>query len=472
MALTNSSRRVFVPAVRAAALPQAQYDFVARGFALACFAVLLAANVSLFSPRIGGFPVRGILSAGVLVLAVILFTDAAREAVRKNLLLLALAAGLACLGIFVSIANDAPLEGIVRSVREVHLQAAVVIVVTAILAQVCGARACAYAIVAVIGTSAAVAVLQMFDVQSAWDLRLALGPLQNAEENALEPVFERRPTGLSYSPIQLATQLCLGFAAYAAVRDKLRRRPGERQPADPAMIVALLVFFVACVATATRSPILGGLVFLGLYLAWRRGSTLPLLLMLGGLAVYLAGPAILAAIQSSAPRVVTIDDNSAAARSVFVYYGVRLFLDNPLGYGLIFQPMGMWTGYWPDLYTMRGAKGTQTSQLHNYVLSMINIYGVGLLLFVPLVAKLLRRAGASLIFFVPYIVHIIFHNSGPLYSDIIIWFVVAAISAAAAPVETSRPGLQRTASRVRWRVRAREPAPAGAGAPVRRLGSR
>ncbi len=81
---------------------------------------------------------------------------------------------------------------------------------------------------------------------------------------------------------------------------------------------------------------------------------------------------------------------------------------------------------------MRGSRGTQENMLHNYVLSMINIYGVGILILVPLAIKLLIRTSVYLIFFIPYAVHILFHNSGPFYSDTIIWFVIAAIGVAAA----------------------------------------
>ncbi|CAA9496711.1 MAG: hypothetical protein AVDCRST_MAG44-508 [uncultured Sphingomonas sp.] len=438
MALTNNSRKVFAQAVPYGGhgvSAGSNHDVIARAFAAGCFALLLAANVVLFAPRIAGFPVRSVLSAGVLVFTFLLYTEDALAALKKNLLLLSLAVGLALLGILLSVINQAPFREILRSVTEVHLQAAVLILATATLARVCGARACVYAILGVIGVSGAVAVLQMMDVGAAWDLRLALGPLKETDE-PVRSVLERRPTGLSFSPIQLATQLCLVFAAYAAVRDKERQLTTAGRVADPAVLVALLLFFVACIATATRSPILGGVIFLGLYLAMKRGSALPVLLLFGGLVAYLAWPLLIGAIETSDPRMTSVDDNSASARSVFAYYGMRLFFDNPLGYGLAFQPTELWSGYWSDLYTMRGAKGTQTSQLHNYALSMLNIYGAGLLLFVPIVAKLLRRGSASLIFFVPYIVHIAFHNSGPLYSDIVIWFVFAAISAAGAAKES------------------------------------
>ena len=402
---------------------------ISRGFAVAIFAALVASVVALNAFKVGGVPIRGIATAGALVLAVIFYFDVAKMALKRNLLLLGLAAGLALLGVFVSVANGAPVGAILRSLAEVHVQAAITIMVAAILAQVAGARACAIAIVAVIGVSACVAVAQMLDMRWAWALRDVLGPLPDEEIEGLN-FIERRPTGLAYSPIQLSTHLCLAFAVFVAVRDKFRQKTGARATADPVVLLALLALFAACIASATRSPILGGLVFLAAYAVQRRTSWLPLFLILAAILAYVAWPLLMDIVQSNAPRVARTDDDSAAARITMVSYGLRLFADNPLGYGLAFAPMTLWTSYWQDLYMMPAPEGIRIHDLHNYVLNMLNIYGIGILLLAPLIAKLLRRAGGSLIFFIPYLVHILFHNSGPFYNDNVIWFVMAAIAAA------------------------------------------
>ena len=114
--------------------------------------------------EIGGFPIRGLAAAGVLLLTAVFFFDEARQALRRNLPVLALAAGLAVLGTFVSIVNGTPAGAILQSLTETHVQAAMMIMVAAVLAQVAGARACTFAIVAVIGISACVALAQMMDV--------------------------------------------------------------------------------------------------------------------------------------------------------------------------------------------------------------------------------------------------------------------------------------------------------------------
>lgn len=398
---------------------------IGRGVAVATFAALLMAGVAFNSFRIGGFPIRGLAAAGVLFLAVLFYSEVARAVLKRNLLLFALASGLALLGTFVSAVNGAPAAAILRELTEVHVQAAATIMVAAILARVAGARASAIAIVAVIGVSACVAVAQMMDVQPAWALRRALGPLPDEALEGLD-FADRRPSGLSYSPIQLSTHLCLAFAAFVAVRERLR----GSSAADPLVMPALFALFAASIACATRSPILGGFLFLAVYAVQRRHSWVPLFLVLGAIFAYFAWPLLIGALESNAPRVTRTDDNSAAARATLVYYGLRLFADNPLGYGFTFAPMTLWSSYWPDLYTMAAPRGTRENDLHNYFVNMLNIYGIGILLLTPLIARLLSRSKSSLIFFIPYFVHILFHNSGPFYNDNVIWFVIAAIAAA------------------------------------------
>ena len=405
---------------------------IERAAALSAFAMLLVFYVALPSLKLAGLPVRGLLSIAILSFLLLARPSVAATALRRYLPLFALAAGLAVLGVFVSVVNGASLDIILQTLLEVHFQLVVLMLVAGVLAEICGARACMWAIVAVIAGSAFVAVLQMLDVDMAWDLRKSLGPL--AKDELRPGITDLRPTGLSYSPIQLSTQLCLAFAAFTAVRYAERLRTVGHRMADPAVVFALLALIAGSIAAATRSPILGGIVFLVVYAMIKRQARLAVVLALAAAAIYLAWPLLLGFIESEVPRILRTDDKSAAARSVFAYYGIRLFIDNPVGYGFSFHPAELWAPYWPELYMMRGSRGAQENMLHNYVLSMINIYGVGIFLFAPMAVKLLRSAGPYAIFFIPYAVHILFHNSGPYYSDTIIWFVIAAIGAATAQI--------------------------------------
>jgi hypothetical protein len=438
----------------------ADRSYVERSFAFACFFSLLAANVILFSPHIAGVPIRCILSAGMLVLSASVFPNDALAVMRKNVLVLLLAGGLALEGTFVSIVNGAPINAVAEQVLEVHVQTAIVILATAILARVCGARACVWALVAVVGLTTFVAILQMLHVQPAWNLRAHLGAFARSEDSP--DIIDNRPTGLSFSPIELTTQICVAFAAFAVVRDRQLRLKTQLNKPDLLILGALGALVVGSFASGTRAPILGGLIFLALYAALRRSSWLVLLLVCGGLLMYILWPILLSIIQSSAPRVVSTDDNSVAARAVFAYYGARLFIDNPLGYGLTFDPTQMWTKYWSDLYMMQGAAGAEIHPLHDYLNSMMNIYGIGIFLFIPLAAKVLKGTRQMMIFFIPYMVQIMFHNSGPFYNDVILYFTTAAISVA--------PGAPQTAANGWKRARAMRYVPAAART-GRRFGS-
>jgi hypothetical protein len=400
---------------------------VDRGFAFIAFTTLLFANIALVPVWVGGFPVRGILAVGLLMFLLLLYPDQARLALKRNMLLLGFAAALGTAGIFVSIVNGASMQAITKGITEVHLQAAVTIMVTAILAQLCGPRACVFAIVGIVGVSGGIAVLQMLDVEAAWTLRRSLGPLDDEVLDGLN-LAERRPVGISFTPIQFSTHLCLAFAAYGAVRHRLRKQNLGNPGADPLIPIALLAFVVACIASATRSPILGAVIFLAAYLLYQRASWLWLFLIFGGVVLYFAWPLLMGLIESSNPRLSRTDDNSALSRQTMMYYGMRLFLDNPFGYGFAFKPSELWASYWQELYTLPAPHGVRVTLLHNYVLTMLNIYGISLLLVAPIIAKLLVRSSQVLIFFIPYLAHIFFHNSGPFYNDTVLWFVVAAIA--------------------------------------------
>jgi len=419
-------------------------DALARNVAFCCFTLLLILNVMLPALRVGSVPLRGGAAMIMLIFFALLYTDAAFRALQRHSLILVLAAALASLGVFVSVVNGAPGQTVIEAVTEVHLQVIVTLLVAALLADICGPRRCMAAVVGVIGASGAVAVLQAAGVDFAWSAQEMLANLQRQSLTDYGDLITRRPRGLSFSPIHLGTQMCLAFAAYMAVRDIGRQRSFGVPTADPTIVWALIAFIAVSAASGTRSPILGALVFFGLY-AWRRqGTWLPVVVILAGALVYTAWPLIVGAVTDAQPRVARIDDRSVEGRWTLIYYGARLFLDNPLGYGFAFKPFEQWTNYWHDLYMLPSPTAAQSKELHNYALNMLNTYGIGLLLVAPIVGRLLVKGKASLIFFVPYVLHIMFHNSGPFWNDAIVWFVIATIGAAAAQENRVRLGGQGT----------------------------
>ena len=64
---------------------------------------------------------------------------------------------------------------------------------------------------------------------------------------------------------------------------------------------------------------------------------------------------------------------------------------------------------------MPAPQGARVNDLHNDAVSMLNIYGIGIYCLFGSSPNC-SRAGASLIFFVPYVVHILFHNAGPFFN--------------------------------------------------------
>lgn len=408
-------------------LPATRRNYLDRWLVLGMLGVLMFLNIALISWKVSIIPVRGVLAVGLLFVLSVLYPDAAARGVARHRPILLLAAALATLGTFVSVVNGAGLEAIIQAVVEVHIQIAVTLLVATIVAEVAGARSSIYVIIAVIGLSAVVAILQFADVDGAWRLREMLGNLQGQKLNEFGPFINKRPMGLTYSPIQLATQFCLAFGAYAVLRNGEGILTGGRNRTDPAIIVAALFLIALSVVTGTRSPILGAAILLALYSARRQGVGLALMLLGGGAIAYFAGTQIIEALQSSQPRVVRVNDDSAIGRLSLIKFGLLLFGDNPLGYGFTFTPSEHWMKFWRELYDLQGSDDIQSKELHNYILNMLNTYGIGIILVLPLAIGLLRRSSAHLLFFVPYIVHIMFHNSGPFWNDTIIWFVIGAL---------------------------------------------
>jgi hypothetical protein len=421
--------------VRSAVSPR-DHSALERWSCLAMLALVLLLYIALNSWGIASIPARGVLLGGFIILLVLLYPDAAKRAVTRHTPIFGLAAAMAGLGIFVSAANGTDFLHILKSVLEVHVQIVMSLVFATIVAEVAGARASALVIVAAVGVSAVIAILQFANFDFAWNLRAALGRLQGQAMHLDTSFLNRRPMGVSFSPIQLATQLCLAFAVYVAVVDrKSITRSGKNRAANSSVVAATALLVAFSFAAATRSPILGAGMFLAVYLIQRQSGWLLVLLLAGGALAYFAGEQLVELFQSRQARVLRIDDDSAMGRLALWKFGILLFLENPLGYGFGFIPASQyWMPYWHELYTLQGADDIKTKELHNYVLIMLNTYGIGLILVAPLVVVLLQRASSYLIYFIPYVAHIMFHNSGPFWNDALIWFVIGAISAIKSPV--------------------------------------
>lgn len=397
---------------------------------LGAMALLILLNVALISWSVASIPVRGVLAVSMLGLFALIAPQHVVDAFKRHSEILLLTAAFALLGTFVSLVNGDAYSVILRTIMEVHVQIAITLLVATVAAKLAGTRASALVFVACIGVTALVAVMQFLEIDWGWRLREILGSFQGEVMSENTSLINHRPMGLSYSPIHLATQLCLAFAVYTATCSGMTSRKPER-PLEMRMIVAALVLIFVAVVCATRSPILGAVLFLCAFMASRSGILPILLIGATGVLLYFAGPEILNLFRDAQPRVARLDDDSAMGRISLYTFGLLLLRDNPVGYGFGFVPSEHWMTYWHQLYTLQSADDIQSKELHNYILNMLCTYGIGIVLLLPWIWRLLSHSWRYAIFFLPYAVHILFHNSGPFWNDTLIWFVIGIISSSA-----------------------------------------
>jgi hypothetical protein len=410
------------PARRIAARGWARHPFL-----LALFILINALSVALPSWGIGGVPIRAFVTATVLFYTATAHHRIFMRVAHRHRLILYLFFGFAVLGVIVSLANYTEPLTILRQVIEIHLQAALLLLIAAVLVELCGPIPVLWMFAIPVGLSVLFAFAQALNVDAAWALRNSLGGLQQELVDKSESMeLKGRPLGLSYSPIALATQLCLCFAGYGVLRESRRRLTKRRRSIDKKLIGAAFVFLAVCLLSGNRSPMLGMALFLLFYLARQKRLGFWLILMpVGLLTLVLFGPMLLDYLQGTGSRVVSLEDKSAMGRIALYYYGTLLFVNNPIGYGLAFDPTQHWQQYWDQISYLPNAATVQNFPLHNYVLSMLNFYGVGVFLLSPMLYMLYRDYRWTVIYFVPYMMHIMFHNSGPFWSDPLVWIILA-----------------------------------------------
>ena len=396
--------------------------------AAGAIALLVLFNIALISLAVASIPLRSTLLVLLLGFFTILRPKVLQRAISRHSLILLLAGILAATGCFSSFVNGASPTVVFRALLEVHVQAIFTLLFACVASELAGPRASVAAFVGAVGVSAGVAFMQIGGLDFAWSMREALGGLQDHELHENSSFLNRRPMGLSFSPIHLATQACLAFAAYAGLK-YWEQKTATASFIDWRILLAIGILVAVSIACATRSPILGAAVFLATYLVMKGDMAAALLLLASGGALYLAAPIILDAMQGSEIRAFRVGDNSSTGRLPLITFGILLFLDNPLGYGFDFASQDHWTKFWPIIYSMPSAGVIRVAELHNYFLNMLATYGIGLLLTVPLVTLLLWRGRDLLPVFIPYVVHITFHNSGPFWNDTLFWFVIGTFCA-------------------------------------------
>jgi hypothetical protein len=122
-------------------------------------------------------------------------------------------------------------------------------------------------------------------------------------------------------------------------------------------------------------------------------------------------------------------DSSSEGRETLFLYGLRLFLDRPIGYGLGFAPMLYWGDHMELLLNVSNSQPALQVELHNYPLTMLNYYGIGILMILPPALMMMRRHLTAILPFLPYATHILFHNYGPFAkNDFLVFVAFAAVT--------------------------------------------
>jgi hypothetical protein len=391
------------------------------------FILSLVLSVAFVKLSVGPVPVRSLTllaSLGLLTLAVPSCVGEAALKMRKFLAIIAL---FALLGTIVSLLNGVAAADLLQQLMEIHLQAAFAVLTAAGMAGAVGVAPVVWGFIFAVGLTAAVAIAQAIGLDFAWNLRSLAGDIMNDPLATRQFYVTRwRALGLSYSPVILATQVCLAFAAFFALR--LHQRDDSIQSIDKGIVAGAVVAILVCIASGNRSPLLGFLMFLGLYYAVVAPRVL---ILLGPVLVFgiFLSELLLDLLAERGLRVASRDDGSAEGRSILQWYGLQLFLRHPMGYGLTFDSTQYWPLFAHETRYMENPQAIRVYALHNYPLMMLNKYGLFVIGLLLLVLPRTRAQWVVVLAFVPYLAHIFFHNDGPFLADFFIWYVLPLFAA-------------------------------------------
>lgn len=396
------------------------------GFAwilLFLFVANIMLSIALVRWQIASIPVRSVFALACLGLVALFRFELIVSALKNHRIKFIVIGLVAAFGMISSLLVKEELAVTFRQVLEIHFQSFVALLLGATMISIWGVRRITFLLIGCVGISAAVALIQFVDLSPGWGIRAILGEIQG-DLPSTQRWYTRhfRALGLSYSPVIFATQVCLAFIAYWAYRIHETRGRLIKQ-FDFNIIVAVLLLFTLSIASGNRSPILGIVVFSAVYFM-TRGHKMFLLFVAGGLLLAPLAFYFLGNLDNAGLRVASVDDGSAVGRITLATYGFRLFLEQPMGYGLGFDPRAHWPVHWEYLQHLPNVESIRQYGLHNFFLNSLNKYGV-LIVFVGIFTMfyvLIRWR--VLLPFVIYVIHIFFHNDGPLQSDILIWYIL------------------------------------------------
>lgn len=384
--------------------------------------VVMFLSIAFVKWSAGPLPVRSVLLLACAGLIAVFDTDTFMRTLRDLWKILLLVVVIGALGLVVSFINSAPLSDALRQIAELHIQALVSIIVAYAIALRMGARTVIYGYLGVFAISAVFALGQALNIDFAWQARAMIGHLQGDPPLTQDFYVTRyRALGLSYSPVLFGTEACLAVAALFGL--SISRRGIRPVGPDWILVAGSLVIAMTCVATGNRSPLLGIGAFLILYLLWQAPRQSFILLPLMAIAAAVATPA-LNHIQDAGVRVVRTEDGSSQGRGTLRAYGYFLIGRKPIGYGLTFESMDHWQDFMHQARYMENPLVFRNWPLHNYYLNMLAAYGVLIALFAFFVVPRNRTQAIMWMGYSAYLIHIFFHNNGPLKGDFVFFFLL------------------------------------------------
>jgi hypothetical protein len=288
---------------------------------------------------------------------------------------------------------------------------------------------------AVLSLSSLFAVMQMLDIQFAWDALDWVDEFQGIDKQAQlaelmasgggNAYMEIRARGFSWSPVHLGYQACLAFGLFYASLH-FREFSVSDRPLIGYAIVGLWI--LALIGSGTRSALLGIGVLMLLHFSLLSPRRYLYLMLLPPFLI--AAAALFPLLQQAYElRVLETNDSSAVNRLPLLIYGWNMFLDNMIGYGWVADSTAYADRYWYLVMDYQRGSAIMERELHNFYMNILHVYGLagGLALVYFFYRLLTQYGGLLLLVLLPYLLHALFHNDGIFHGDNYIWIVLGIV---------------------------------------------
>ncbi len=392
--------------------------------ALWLFGLSLLLSLNAIKLSIGPLPLRSIALIGTAGLLLLDDLPILVRSFKETFKLSATVIAFAALGLSATLITNDDMRAALGQFAEIHIQTLLLIITIYAIALKFGIKPILKAYILAFILSAIFACAQALGSEAAWQARLMIGHISGDPAAALDIIQRReRALGLSFSPVVFANEACAAFAAACCLR--IASRPTRSNQFDPVIIGLIMALAVICVMTGNRSPLLGLAVFIPLYLAQHATRSLLVLAPLAMLAAFTAGP-IIGNMADNGIRVAQTKDGSSQNREVLRHFGLFLIKENPFGYGLNFESTAHWQKYTQQSIYADSSESIKIWTIHNYYLNIMAKYGLISILFIILYIPNILKNFKIFSFFIPYMVHIFYHNAGPLSGDAMIFVAITS----------------------------------------------